>query len=59
MIKWIAETFVIDPLLLLFIINVLAVPMFDVQKSNFTTCLIISIVANIILVCGKWARKSQ
>ena len=46
-VKWLLNSLVIDPLIMLFIWNVIIVAMFSTGKTTFTTCLILSIIVNI------------
>jgi hypothetical protein len=46
-IKWLIGTLLIDPLIMLFVWNVLIVPMFSAGKTSFMVCMIISTIFNI------------
>jgi uncharacterized membrane protein YjjB (DUF3815 family) len=48
MLKWLLGAFVIDPLVMLFIWNVLVVLMFGVERTSFWICMILSVFANLI-----------
>lgn len=48
-IRWLLGTAIIDPLIMLFVWNVLAVPMFRLGSTDFMTCFWISVVLNVVV----------
>lgn len=49
--RWLLETIVLDPLIFLFVWNVIITPMFNTGRTTFTTCLIISVISNFLFGC--------
>lgn len=47
-IYWVLSTVIIDPLIMLFVWNVIITNMFVCEKTTFAICCIISIIINII-----------
>lgn len=55
---WLINTFIIDPLIFLFLWNVIISAMFICGKTNFKTCVIVSVIINVLIALYQFNKDN-